>query len=237
MHVPLHRILHQKNPDPACTKAELEAVRRWVSRLYMVARQEMEHLSLVNSLLAAIGAPPHYSRTNFPRQHRSYASAIMAQRFYGDSANNYPDRQTPCDFPFSLEPFSLNTVHRYACMESAKLSDLTEPQPRQSVKEWCFQKNGKCPSWPEGLGQATGLKSDRRHKDEGVEVGTIAKDYQRIRDGFETLSQDLGSELFVGPTDRHQVTIPNEYDIYLFPVTDLASALNAMDLILKQAKD
>ncbi|HEX2047287.1 MAG TPA: ferritin-like domain-containing protein, partial [Acidimicrobiales bacterium] len=54
----------KKDPDDGCTPAQLEYVRRWASVLYMVARQEMEHLSLVNGMLTAIGEPPFFSRQN-----------------------------------------------------------------------------------------------------------------------------------------------------------------------------
>ncbi len=42
--------------------------------------------------------------------------------------------------------------------------------------------------------------------------------------------------LFVERWDQHQVEILSEYDIYIFPVTDLTSALNAIDLIVKQGE-
>ena len=61
----------KKNPDESCDAAKLEAVRRWTSTIYMIARQEMEHLSLVNSMLAAIGAPPYFAHTNIAFIHHS----------------------------------------------------------------------------------------------------------------------------------------------------------------------
>ncbi|HWU87240.1 MAG TPA: ferritin-like domain-containing protein, partial [Kofleriaceae bacterium] len=45
----------KKDPDERCSDAQFEYVRRWASTIYRVARQEMEHLSIVNSILTAIG--------------------------------------------------------------------------------------------------------------------------------------------------------------------------------------
>jgi CDGSH-type Zn-finger protein/uncharacterized Fe-S cluster protein YjdI len=48
------------------TAAELAAIERWRGSLAHVALEEMLHLSLVNNLLAAIGAAPHLWRPAFP---------------------------------------------------------------------------------------------------------------------------------------------------------------------------
>ncbi|MDQ6616095.1 MAG: ferritin-like protein [Actinomycetota bacterium] len=55
----------KKDADATCTPAELEHVRRWYSTMFVVARQEMEHLSLVKGMLSALGAPPHFLRRTF----------------------------------------------------------------------------------------------------------------------------------------------------------------------------
>ena len=49
----------KKDPDRTCTDAQFEHVRRWASTIYMIARQEMEHLSVVNSILTAVGGEPY----------------------------------------------------------------------------------------------------------------------------------------------------------------------------------
>lgn len=58
----------KKQADNAETfnEADVERTRRWASVIYMVARQEMEHLAIVNQLLGAIGEPPCFHRKNFP---------------------------------------------------------------------------------------------------------------------------------------------------------------------------
>jgi hypothetical protein len=44
--------------------AQLEVTRRWASIVYSVARQEMEHLAIVNNLLRSIGAAPYFAPSN-----------------------------------------------------------------------------------------------------------------------------------------------------------------------------
>lgn len=56
-----------KRPDTdALTDAQAEVLRRWRGTIFLVARQEMEHLGIVNNLLNAIGAAPDFHREPFP---------------------------------------------------------------------------------------------------------------------------------------------------------------------------
>lgn len=72
---------------------QLRHIQDWAETLYLLARQEMEHLGLVTNLLAAVGAAPHFGRPNFP--------------------------QGPKYFPvaFSLDPFSEALLKRFMCFE------------------------------------------------------------------------------------------------------------------------
>ncbi|MBK7794587.1 MAG: CDGSH iron-sulfur domain-containing protein [Betaproteobacteria bacterium] len=56
----------KRDEGEGVTPAELAAIDRWRRSLAQVAREEMLHLSLVNNLLAAIGAAPHLWRPAFP---------------------------------------------------------------------------------------------------------------------------------------------------------------------------
>jgi CDGSH-type Zn-finger protein/uncharacterized Fe-S cluster protein YjdI len=56
----------KRDESEGVTQAELAAIDRWRLSLAQVAREEMLHLSLVNNLLAAIGAAPHLWRPAFP---------------------------------------------------------------------------------------------------------------------------------------------------------------------------
>jgi len=56
----------KQREDEGLLANELDAVRRWRNEITEVAIDEMLHLALVNNLLVAIGARPHYRRFNFP---------------------------------------------------------------------------------------------------------------------------------------------------------------------------
>src|ERR1051326_2852985 len=65
----------KRYPDEGLTEAQLNQAREWGSLITMVARQEMEHLGLVMNLRSAIGAPPTFSRVNFPQPATRYGKA------------------------------------------------------------------------------------------------------------------------------------------------------------------
>jgi CDGSH-type Zn-finger protein/uncharacterized Fe-S cluster protein YjdI len=56
----------KRDTSEGVSAAELAAIERWRRSLAHVALEEMLHLSLVNNLLAAIGAAPHLWRPAFP---------------------------------------------------------------------------------------------------------------------------------------------------------------------------
>src|SRR6202012_5675021 len=58
------------------TEQEAQATQSWHKRISHVAAQEMLHLSLVQNLLAAIGAAPHLSRPNFPQPATHYPAGV-----------------------------------------------------------------------------------------------------------------------------------------------------------------
>ncbi len=76
----------KKQPDATCSPAQLEFVRRWASQIYMIARQEMEHLSIANSLLTAIGHAPWFGHDNFPTQSRWYTTEALKKKNVGLNA-------------------------------------------------------------------------------------------------------------------------------------------------------
>lgn len=53
-------------PEDGLAGDELEAARRWRVTTLRIANEEMLHLAIVNNLLVAVGARPHYQRPNFP---------------------------------------------------------------------------------------------------------------------------------------------------------------------------
>lgn len=224
----------KKDPDEACNAAQLEAVRRWTSRIYMIARQEMEHLALVNGMLAAIGAPPHLTRQNVPSLSPHFQSKVLTRA----SLLHHASGRDKCDLPFLFEPFDLLSARRFACMESAEVVHLTEEQ-REVVLNWCFKDTaGSCPCVLPQAGRNLALHRSHLAQLQGandVEVGTIEMAYEHLWEGFVNVA---GSDpnLFVGSCDQRQVSVLNEYNIFIFPITDLTSVKNAIDLITQQGE-
>jgi len=73
--------------DEDLLPAELEAIGRWRRSLARVAVEEMLHLSLVNNLLAGIGAAPHLWRPAFPvRPGHFPADVVMNLSPFGEEA-------------------------------------------------------------------------------------------------------------------------------------------------------
>ena len=79
--------------DEGVSEAELMRITEWAQTLYLVARQEMEHMALANNLLTAVGGAPHFRRPNFPQ------------------APKY------VPFPMELLPFSETALKRFICYE------------------------------------------------------------------------------------------------------------------------
>jgi hypothetical protein len=67
------------------TDAEFAALRTWKGILLAIAVEEMGHLGTVCNLLAAIGAPPHFGRPDFPQLTACYPFALELVPF-GDEA-------------------------------------------------------------------------------------------------------------------------------------------------------
>ena len=67
----------KRDADEDLTPAELAAIERWRRSLAQVALEEMLHLSLVNNLLASIGAAPHVWRPAFPVRPGHFPSDVV----------------------------------------------------------------------------------------------------------------------------------------------------------------
>lgn len=242
----------KKDPDGRCSDAEFESVRRWASTIYRIARQEMEHLSVVNSILTAIGGQPYFGHVGvFPTLTRWYhQGALVAKREGMGLAGALPP---PCDIPFHLERFSLAVARRYACMESPHLS-LVVPEDREDLLRWCFQDKagGGCPSIEAGAAGAPGAADGSGARTaarpvtvaptlvgappDDVQIGTIQDLYDAIEDGLRRLDAQLGSAALFSGHCSGQSEIPSEYDIYLFPICNLSTALAGTKLVKTQGE-
>jgi hypothetical protein len=101
----------KREPEEGVTWAQLELMRRWEASIMLVARQEMEHLGLVNNLLTAIGEAPYFNRPNFPLGPRHY----------------------PIRIPFKLERLTLGAVRRFVEFEMPRHLDADEEARLEAV--------------------------------------------------------------------------------------------------------
>ena len=67
----------KQTPDEGLTDAELDAVDGWRQTITHIATQEMLHLALVQNLLSAVGAAPHFTRPNLPQPAGHYPPGVV----------------------------------------------------------------------------------------------------------------------------------------------------------------
>ena len=249
----------KKYPDRTCNEAQYEFVRRWGSTLLMVARQEMEHLALVNGMLSAIGAEPFFDRRNIPRQLVYFLGKNLA------AGRDQSGGTEPCDLPFVFERFNLATIQRFVCFESPSLETLEtsgspipkwcfscgdQPYPRSSREERAAGTVRRAPHlydlaesrvpdelWEQARGELAQTQQTRgllasAGTDE-LKPGTLQELYDLIELLFDLL--DNGGSLFTG-NPSSQVFVPVEYQINIFPITDLSTAKSAIRLIVEEGE-
>ncbi|HEX2223178.1 MAG TPA: ferritin-like domain-containing protein [Thermoanaerobaculia bacterium] len=244
----------KKYPDRTCSEAQYESVRRWGSALLAVARSEMEHLALVNGILSAIGADPFFDRQNIPAQFPHFLGKNLEIGREQSSGND------PCDVPFLFERFNLPTIQRFVCAESPSLEVLLDSRPPLPVPKWCFscsdgeshegserRLRSRPPLFaplaashvPDELWQKAEqelAKVPGRMKlgaAESVRPGTIQEVYKRIDLLLEFLSSRM--DLFTGQASN-QVFVVVEYQVNIFPIVDLATALSATRQIVEEGE-
>jgi hypothetical protein len=87
--------LKQELSEGGLTWQQLHKVKEWASQIYLVASQEMFHLSQAWNLLSSIGGNPYYFRPNFPQNSKYY----------------------PLGLPLNLDPFNETTLKRFILFE------------------------------------------------------------------------------------------------------------------------
>lgn len=211
----------KKRPDSTCNAAQFEFVRRWMSTVLMVGRQEMEHLALVNGLLTALGAEPYFSRENIPLQSRYFLGSHLKEKEPSGTVQ-------PCDIPFVFERFNLATIGRFVCAESPGFDTLkTSGDP---IPWWCFGTPENPCSAPRNFRLArTHLASMPKE----FHPGTIQKLYDDIQLAVNQLSRR--ENIFTGNPNQ-QVYVPVEYQINIFPIVDLPTANSALTLIVEEGE-
>jgi CDGSH-type Zn-finger protein/uncharacterized Fe-S cluster protein YjdI len=94
----------KRDESEGITSEEKEAIDRWRTSMRSVALEEMLHLSLVNNLLAAIGATPHLSRPDFP----------VKQGYF------------PAEVDFHLAPFDEQSMEHFVFIEKPEEIDIED---------------------------------------------------------------------------------------------------------------
>jgi hypothetical protein len=212
----------------------LERVRRWSSSITLIARQEMEHLGLALNLLSSIGGTPSFTRPNMPQRADYYGQAgIKLELTRGD----------------------LDTIKRFQRFEAPDplIKDLKPGEPIDQAKanDWCDRTDNVVTS----RAQVIGLLERKAKALKGAPVtsfgwSSIQDLYQDIYEGFETLcAQPCGEkalfvgrpslQIFGGPGGKQPVGSMddlNQYGVDLIGVTDLASAKQAITMILEQGE-
>jgi hypothetical protein len=243
----------KRGPDEACSPAQYEVVRRWSSTLFMVARQEMEHLSLANGMLTAIGKKPHFARTNIVE--RYLLSPYFSSETLSDAATLGKDALVPVDLPYSWDPFNVKTMKRFVCGESPPLADFSGPG---DAPAYCFTtKKGPDGAADAGANalvdadadalvvfdretfEAAGVTLDTpwlapvagalQNPRPGAAAGKVKELYGAIREAFLS-----APNLF--KSSPPEVQIPVEYNVFVFPVIDQRAAIGAIDVILEQGE-
>lgn len=72
-------------------QAALDTIRPWLAQIYTIARQEMEHLGIVQNLLAALGEEPYLMRPAFPvsAKHTFLGAPFVLQRLERASLHRF----------------------------------------------------------------------------------------------------------------------------------------------------
>jgi hypothetical protein len=215
------------NQQLSLSLPQLEITRRWANVLYGVARQEMEHLALVNNLLRSLGGAPYFACSHVTTKplkafhlgaHPVRKDAKIGVSSPNDTtkAKSFCDSLRPIAYDFELTIFDLDAARRWTCMESPNCHELSTYDQGDHFAEWCFTNK---------------VTKDRTLDTDEIEPGTIEELYSDI----EQLVKQLPSGAFVNDANT-QVAIQQQYAIYVLPVTDQTSALQAIRLITEQGE-
>ena len=200
----------KKASDSGITAAQSEIARRWEAQILMVARQEMEHLALVNNLLLGIGAKPYFSRPNFPVRYDYY----------------------PIPIPFMLERFDEESIMRFVLFESPGTWSKGDP----GFDPWA--RFGRTVAASPHL-QNVQMRQ-LRCQPYSLQFKSVLELYEELQAAINNVHHYPGLEnLFIGDPNRQpfeDFQFNFEFNIFTFQVTDLRTANAAMDLIMKQGE-
>jgi hypothetical protein len=94
----------KKSMQEGLSAPEAQLVRGWEALILSVARDEMGHLGTVCNLLSAIGAPPRFTRPNFPKVTGYYPFAFDLVPFSDDALYRFQVFELPRGLPLPPPP-------------------------------------------------------------------------------------------------------------------------------------
>lgn len=191
------------------TDQQLIRVADWGQTIYMVSREEMEHLGLVSNILTAIGGAPHFRKPNMPQP-----------------AKYYP-------FPLTMEPFSEDVIKRFVCFE--RPDDISEEDAfcseqahlLNSIYSMLLQRSEFSSPYPvpyKTVGQLY----------EHIRRGIEEMDERELFIGPP--DAQIGGMALQYLYPKSIAFMPGVFDVYMFPITDKKSALKAVELIIEQGE-
>lgn len=93
---------------------------RWGFKIMQIARQEMEHLGIVNNLLGALGEDPFFDRPNYPA----------------------PRSLLPINVPFVLQKFGRPTLERFLAYERPDFLSVPQAWSQGGPPDNCIASEG-----------------------------------------------------------------------------------------------
>ncbi len=197
--------------EAGISAAQAERARRAQANVLKVARQEMEHLALVNNLLVAIGAQPHFWRPNFPVRYRYF----------------------PLDLAFSLQPLGLASLARFVCFE--RPDDWERGECGFDPSKLCAEQKMS----PE-VRASVGPPRGRGPGGQGPVFETVEDILLAVRDAVNNVGHHPGLEdLFIGHPQKEPVknfALGFAMNIFEFTVSGPRTASAALDLMLLQGE-
>jgi hypothetical protein len=220
----------------------LERVRRWSSSITLIARQEMEHLGLALNLLSSIGGTPSFTRPNMPQNVDYYGKAgikLALTRGNLDTIKRFQRFESPDDLIVKLKPGEAVSQKAARAWCGRKKHVKSRAQMFDSLLKGAAKKvRGASPGLLTTSAPVLGFGWD-----------SVQELYLAIRSGFDYLGETLGEkELFVGkpslqifggpggPQEKGSMDDLNQYDVDLIKVGGLASARQAITMILEQGE-
>jgi hypothetical protein len=195
--------------------------------LRVVAVEEMLHLTLAANMLNAVGGSPDLTTPGFVPDYPAYL----------------PNGET--DFQADLRPFSLEAIDTFLKIERPALPPPPEPAPGGEPSATAASTDSAHHAQHRRHAAHTVHRPRKRRSVRAAHVHdsseehfySIGEFYKAIEQGLDLLHEQHGDALFSGKA-RLQVTSDYYYSGggALFPVTDLASAKQAIRLISEQGE-